>query len=484
MKAISIVVFLSVLSVSFGQSCLYTAPDGTAYNLTSARNTVEDYTFDDVAAQVTYFINFCGETIVPCNASGACMEPFFSIDSYSSLGLYSTQNFLDIPDDGWAGLTLQFSEGSACPEVPGATRNITVNVKCAYGEPTTFVSANQDMDCSFTAYFTSAAACPSKCPEGKKGATCNTCLEGYFGPNCMPCTCQFGACSPTNGSCACEPGWSGATCNTCSPSRCVFNETNNFLYDLTPLANPNTDYTYVSVQEYYVNILANTNNACGGLNTPVCMRNPDNTYMSLGSLATETIMSEGSSGVIINYAGGSACGNGTASVSVVINCIAGAVTEIDWAQQTSPCVYSIEIKSGLVCPGCTPGYFGEDCSACGCVIADSCNDGLDGNGTCNCKDGATGQFCGACDPGFYGSDCKACSCELNNSVCKDGINGTGSCTCFDGFSGDNCENKKAISDWGYAGIGLAVGVVVGVLAAVGICMFRNSKKRDYDAVKG
>jgi len=218
--------------------------------------------------------------------------------------------------------------------------------------------------------------------------------------------------------------------------------------------------------------------------TPVCMRNPDNTYMSLGSLATETIMSEGPSGVIINYSGGSTCGNGTASVSIVLNCIPGAATEIDWAQETTPCSFSLEIKSGLVCPGCTPDYFGEACTACGCVNADSCNDGIEGNGTCNCNSGAMGEFCQTCEPGFYGSSCKTCSCELSNSVCKDGINGTGSCTCFVGFSGDNCETKKALTDWGYAGIGLAVGVVVGVAAAVGICMFRNSKKRDYDPVKG
>jgi len=310
-------------------------------------------------------------------------------------------------------------------------------------------------------------------------------MEGYYGPNCLPCQCQFGACNPTNGSCACQPGWTGANCATCSPSRCVFNESNAFLYNLTALASQDADYTFVNVQEYYVNILANTNNPCGGLMTPVCMKNTDGTFMSLGSLQTEKIESEEQTGVILSYQGGTFCpaANTTASVSIVINCVPGAPTEVDWAQETSPCAFSIEMKSGLVCPDCSPGYYGEACTACGCMNSDSCNDGMDGNGTCNCKSGFAGELCDTCEPGHYGSSCQACTCDLNNSVCKDGMTGSGSCTCFVGFNGDNCDSKMALNEWGYAGIGLALGVVLGAAVAVGICMFRNSKKRDYEAVK-
>jgi len=290
-----------------------------------------------------------------------------------------------------------------------------------------------------------------------------------------------------NGSCSCQSGWSGANCGTCAANRCVFNESNAFLYNITQLANQNVDYTFVmGNQEYYINLLANTNNACGGLNTPVCQKTGNNAFMSLGSLNTEDIESMESSGVMISYMNGTFCPavNQTATTYITIHCVPGAVTEIVFVNQPTECTYTIEMNSGLVCPTCAPGYFGSECVTCGCMNDASCNDGLYGNGTCNCKTGFAGAVCDICDSGYFGSDCRQCSCDLANSLCMDGLKGTGHCICYSGYSGDNCDSKSGpINQWAYAGVGLAIGLVVGVAVAVGICMFMNNRKRQYETVK-
>jgi len=440
-----------------------------------------------------YLINFCGETLTACNGSAACMQPFFSVDNYISLGLYETQMVQDLPNDGWAGLTLVYTNGSDCPELPGYQRNITVNVRCAYNQPTKFLDAYQDLDCAFTAFFTSGAACPTNCPEGKRGGNCTTCLEDYWGPTCQPCQCEFGACNSTDGSCSCQKGWSGKDCDTCAPSRCIFNASNIFLYNVTSLADVDTDYHFIDMQEeYWVNILARTVFPCDGIETPVCQKTVNGTYVSLGSLETETIQSlGGGGGITVSYTNGSKCPGvpgTTLSVNINVYCVTGAPTSVVSVELLESCSYYIEMNSGIACPQCTPGRFGGDCSPCQCTNSISCNDGFDGNGTCNCMTGFLGDQCDSCEKGYWGSSCKACECDMDHSLCLDGAEGSGNCICFAGYGGDNCSKKETEADnsqlWTYAGVGLAIGVIAGVGAAVGACMYLRSKKREYEAVKG
>ncbi len=42
-----------------------------------------------------------------------------------------------------------------------------------------------------------------------------------------------------------------------------------------------------------------------------------------------------------------------------------------------------------------------------------------------------------CNAGYFGSNCAACTCE--HGTCNDGLNGNGSCACVAGYAGQNCE---------------------------------------------
>lgn len=99
---------------------------------------------------------------------------------------------------------------------------------------------------------------------------------------------------------------------------------------------------------------------------------------------------------------------------------------------------------------CCPGFYGPECAPCPgnysnpCFGNGKCLDGIDGNGTCQCKPGFSGVACQNCvNPDVFGPDCdKKCTCI--NGVCKSGIYGNGMCkrrSCRRGFSGDDCERR-------------------------------------------
>ncbi|XP_056380116.1 stabilin-1 isoform X2 [Hyla sarda] len=95
---------------------------------------------------------------------------------------------------------------------------------------------------------------------------------------------------------------------------------------------------------------------------------------------------------------------------------------------------------------CCKNHYGGDCHVCPggleapCSNHGTCNDGMSGNGQCNCSLGFNGTACETCTPNRYGPDCKECSCT-NNGQCNAGISGDGSCYCAEGWSGEKCEIK-------------------------------------------
>ena len=65
----------------------------------------------------------------------------------------------------------------------------------------------------------------------------------------------------------------------------------------------------------------------------------------------------------------------------------------------------------VACEGCVAGYYGSDCSGvCNCGPNGSCNDNIDGDGTCSCDEGWGGAQCNNCAPGHFGLDCTPCAC--------------------------------------------------------------------------
>lgn len=107
---------------------------------------------------------------------------------------------------------------------------------------------------------------------------------------------------------------------------------------------------------------------------------------------------------------------------------------------------------------CAEGLYGPYCDGvCNCSENGICSEGVDGNGTCFCKNGYYGSTCDDecsldshcgpnqycqdgecfCKPGYYGTncelDCKSNADCGNNQRCNDGV-----CVCKDGFYGENC----------------------------------------------
>eukprot|EP01012_Entosiphon_sulcatum_P030297 TRINITY_DN3729_c0_g1_i6.p1 TRINITY_DN3729_c0_g1~~TRINITY_DN3729_c0_g1_i6.p1 ORF type:complete len:6116 (-),score=439.75 TRINITY_DN3729_c0_g1_i6:64-18258(-) len=106
---------------------------------------------------------------------------------------------------------------------------------------------------------------------------------------------------------------------------------------------------------------------------------------------------------------------------------------------------------------CFTGYAGKDCSiACPtvngliCNSVGTCDSGATGFGNCTCPSDSvsgywTGQDCSKCKTGYAGSYClQLCPGGLQNTCsghgsCDDGVQGNGSCKCTYGYAGYNCE---------------------------------------------
>lgn len=86
--------------------------------------------------------------------------------------------------------------------------------------------------------------------------------------------------------------------------------------------------------------------------------------------------------------------------------------------------------------------FGPNCAQlCGfCGTNAECNDGLDGDGSCDCSEGWTGASCTDCVPTRWGAACdKQCEVCGSHGDCRSGTGGDGQCTCDNGWQGQRCD---------------------------------------------
>jgi len=330
--------------------------------------------------------------------------------------------------------------------------------------------------------------CPYLCSEGKTGGNCSKCIEGYYGKDCLLCHCEYGFCNDSmagDGSCLCEKGWTGQNCTECAD--CGFNTTDGkFVYDLSPLAEANFDYTWGAGgggPVYYVNVLASTNFPCGPNPAGVCQQTAVDQVFNLGSPLNQKISEfvPPGGGVLVNYVDGDFCvlAGVNRSTTIKLVCVEDAPTKIQGVEETSTCNYVVTINSGLACPNCSKGRYGDQCKLCNCGSGGSCDEGYNGEGTCTCRNGwepptcsacsdefygpnctacacihgvcnstngsckcpptYNGKYCEDCQPGYYGHVCIKCQCEVHGS-CNDSINGDGSCACNEGWGGVFCEN--------------------------------------------
>jgi hypothetical protein len=124
------------------------------------------------------------------------------------------------------------------------------------------------------------------------------------------------------------------------------------------------------------------------------------------------------------------CGNGTCNDGV--NGDGTCVCSTGWA--------------GAGCTDCAAGYWGSSCAPCLSCVHGTCNDGFAGNGACTCAVGWAGSNCDICAAGFFGASCQACP-SCGNGTCNDGMGGTGTCTCNSGWAGAGCTDC-APGHWG------------------------------------
>ncbi|XP_039209832.1 stabilin-1 isoform X1 [Crotalus tigris] len=99
-------------------------------------------------------------------------------------------------------------------------------------------------------------------------------------------------------------------------------------------------------------------------------------------------------------------------------------------------------------PGCCKGFFGPSCTQCPggysnpCYNKGSCNDGILGNGQCNCNDGFKGIACHICtNPNKHGENCTE-DCDCIHGICDNRPGSRGVCqrgTCTDGYIGEFCD---------------------------------------------
>ena len=105
--------------------------------------------------------------------------------------------------------------------------------------------------------------------------------------------------------------------------------------------------------------------------------------------------------------------------------------KILWVFGQESSFYATTSVRSVACAGCVAGYYGPDCSGvCNCGPNGSCNDDIDGDGTCSCDEGWGGTLCNDCAPGHFGLDCTPCACGEGAS-CSDGLFGSGECGCDD-----------------------------------------------------
>ena len=109
--------------------------------------------------------------------------------------------------------------------------------------------------------------------------------------------------------------------------------------------------------------------------------------------------------------------------------------------------------SGQSCQKCASGYYGNDCEKCSnCGNHGSCEDTKHGDGSCDCYVGWAGSNCNKCDSGYWGSNCDQTCPDGNgynnvcngHGTCNDGIDGDGTCTCDRDWTSDpnNCNGRN------------------------------------------
>ena len=119
-----------------------------------------------------------------------------------------------------AGSTLALYAGGVFASTNSGAKSVSVGNVAAWNG-TAWLSLGNDATSNVTAGVDGsvAALLPAVCSDGRTGAGCSSCLSGYYGPDCVPCS----VCAAVNGTCydglagncSCPTGFTGPTCIEC-----------------------------------------------------------------------------------------------------------------------------------------------------------------------------------------------------------------------------------------------------------------------------
>ena len=341
------------------------------------------------------------------------------------------------------------------------------------------------------------------CEKGWEGSLCDQCSEGYWGPNCTKCsTCNNGVCNGSNthlgnGKCICNEPFTGENCNLCMPNyyglSCKYRCNNTFCLNgecktnsINKCKSCPVGYTGKKCEKCESAYIRVGNKCLRNSNlTQICHLDRHGLSIIDDKFGDCNECPKDKYGIICSN-NGNCIGRGTVFGSGKCNCKNGYVGKIcdqkgklvnnslcpDRCSNNGNCLkynnsYYCNCNNNFIGQNCSKcdvgfvfknnscirckensGFWGKYCQKCSCING-NCNDGIRGNGTCNCKLGWTGPNCDLCMKDYFGKNCKKClNCRFG--VCDDGIKGNGKCYCDKGYKGELCDScSKGFINNGY-----------------------------------
>jgi hypothetical protein len=290
-----------------GPSCLYTATDGSFYDLTAL--TLADRALNFSTDKFTYYVALCSSSPACTPPSPVCQS---SASGRVSCGTLPTQSFKDFglgaPNQG---VTVTYTNGAVCVDIL-KTRTTTVHIRCnPKVESAVITSVGEEERCRYTIHMESQFACPI--------------MERF---------CQLRTVDGTD-------------------------------FDLRGIVLPDKgsqSYTRNDTKghRYFMNICANSAQGRCDPASPICQITDRGISHSCGTLATQQIGAwatpdEPTKGVKISYSLGDTCLRASAGdrrTEVEIGCDlkvkSGLV--VDNLVEPEPCRYKVSARSKAACP--------------------------------------------------------------------------------------------------------------------------------------
>jgi len=156
--------------------CVYTASDGTYYNLSPLIVTTGLPYYMYIDGTKNYTFNICSDVTGDLVGTGKCpvgtaicqteLAPITLVMNFKSCGLPTDMTLSDSINGPAGGVTLRYGSGdTGCN---GRERSMTMNILCAPGDELVVLNVSEPTGCTYTMFLQTNKACP---PGGAVTAT-------------------------------------------------------------------------------------------------------------------------------------------------------------------------------------------------------------------------------------------------------------------------------------------------------------------------